>query len=289
MDDLTPFPRSIRGARPVEFTPPPPPPATRLAFSEFLSSEERAAFDGELTEPQPISARSDFVRAGEDAGRLVIVREGWACRYKCSRDGNRQITAIFTAGDVCNLDALYFAQTDYSVGMAQAGMIQSMPRERALALPRRYPGIARAFAWSMAVENAALNHWVLRLGSQNAVGRLAHLICEVAVRSDCREAGGSCVFDLPFTQQELADILGLTPVHINRTIQHLRNDGLIANDGREVTILDIEQLRRTGEFDPAYLHCQPAMLCIAEDEARISSRRAILRARFGSGNQRHGN
>ena len=261
----------------------------RLAFLDFLSAEGQSACDKALSAPHPVSARSDLVREGEGVGCLYIIQEGWAYRYKMTQDGGRQITAIFTPGDICNLDTLYFAETNYGVCMPQSGVVRSLSREHALALPQRYSGFARAFAWLMAVEKAVLDQWMLRLGRYDAIERLSHLLCELAVHSRCLAAKGQCRFVLPFTQQELADILGLTPVHINRTLQHLRCDGLIASEGSEVAILDIERLRRIGEFDPVYLHGQTDNSDLTEVHAITELKRPLLRPRFGSRVSHHGN
>ena len=102
-------------------------------------------------------------------------------------------------------------------------------------------------------DNAILSQWALCIGRHSARQRLAHLLCELSARLD-PEDGNESSFALPVTQEQLADALGLTSVHVNRTMQQLRTEGLIVTASRVVTIPDVSQLRKAGEFDPAYLH-----------------------------------
>jgi CRP-like cAMP-binding protein len=121
----------------------------------------------------------------------------------------------------------------------------------------QHPGIAQTFTWLGLVENAILSKWALSLGRRSSLERLAHLICELSVRLG-GEHDNSSSFAFPLTQEQVADALGLTSVHVNRTMQHLRSEGLITTKNRTLTIPDVNQLRQMGGFDPRYLHIQPS-------------------------------
>lgn len=196
------------------------------------------------------------MREGEEADRLCFVVDGWACRFKTTRDGGRQIVTLMVPGDAANLDSLLFARLDYGVRALTETTVLSLSRQHALALAAKHPGIARAFTWLALVENATLSQWALSLGRHSAQQRLAHLFCELSVRAD-EHADGRSSFELPLTQEQIADALGLTAVHVNRTLRQLRAEGLVVMGGRSITIPDVARLRRVGDFDPAYLHHLP--------------------------------
>lgn len=231
--------------------------ATRLAASAFLGDDERQRLEQAPVIPRSVRAGTDLVREQEAGDHLLFIVEGWACRYKTTRNGSRQISALLVAGDLGNIDALMFDRLDFGIRTLTPATVLTMPRERAAALAADHGGIARAFTWFAMVENAVLSQWLLCLGRQSAATRLAHLFCELATRLRADD-GNQASFEFPLTQEHLADVLGLTPVHVNRTMQHLRGEGLIRTEHRRVILPDLARLRLLGEFDPHYLHpCPP--------------------------------
>lgn len=239
---------------------------TRLAALPFLSAEERTALDDCPASRRSFKAGADLIGEGEAVDHLYFLVEGWACQYITSRDGRRQISALLVPGDVCDLDALLFNRLDCGVRMLNAGTVLAVPRDRVAALAGTYPGIAQGFTWLGFAENAILARRTLCLGRLSARERLAHLLCEVAVRLGFNDDGGEISFDMPLTQEHLGDMLGLTPVHVNRTMQQLRSDGLLASTTRRIAICDVAALRRAGEFQPHYLRTQGAQNCWADDQ-----------------------
>lgn len=227
---------------------------TRLAASSYLSSEERQALEEAAWVSRSIRASVDLVREGEHTDQFHILIDGWACRYKITRAGTRQIVAALLPGDAANLDSFLFDRLDYGVRALTPAKVLTISRDRLLALADKHVGIAKTLAWLGLVENAILSQWVLCLGRQSAQQRLAHLLCEISARLGVDEDAMESRFELPLTQEQIADALGLTAVHVNRTIQQLRAEGLIERSGRGVTIADMDALRRIGEFNPAYLH-----------------------------------
>lgn len=225
----------------------------RLRESHFLSREERLALEEAMSPPRVMQSNVDLVRHGQGSGRVFIVTEGWACRYAITRDGSRQLPTLLVPGDVANLDSLLFDRLNYGVRTLTQATVVSLPRDRALALAAAYPGIARTFTWLALVDNANLTEWTLSLGRRSAKERLAHLLCELSVRLDADD-GEASSFAFPLTQEQIADTLGLTAVHVNRTMQQLRSDGLIVTASRTVTLPNVDSLRRLGGFDPSYLH-----------------------------------
>ena len=229
---------------------------THLCASRFLSREEQQALEEAALPAKSVGVGTDLVREGERADSLLIVTEGWACRYTTTREGGRQLPALLVPGDVGNLDSLMFDRLDYGVRTLSQAAIVALPRNRALALAAQHPGIARTFTWLGLIENAILSKWALSLGRRSAKERLAHLLCELSVRLDA-EDGDESSFAFPLTQEQVADALGLTSVHVNRTMQQLRSGGLIVAAKRAMTLPDVPRRRQIGGFDPRYLHIDP--------------------------------
>lgn len=225
---------------------------TSLARSGFVSDEERVALARTPVFPRSLAAGEGLVRQGSSPDHLYFLTSGWAYRYVTTRDGGQQIATLLVPGGVCNLDNLLFERADFGVRMLTAATVLALPRTHTLALAAEHPGVGRAFTWLALAENAILTQWAVGLGRRSAQERLAHLLCELSVRMGTDDAGGSS-FDLPLTQEVIADVLGLTPVHVNRTMRHLRTEGLIAMAGRSVTILDVERLRALADFNASYL------------------------------------
>ena len=248
---------------------------TRSAALKFLSAEERRALSRVSLLSRPVRASEELVREGELIGSIQFLIDGWACRFKLTRDGRRQISTLLAPGDVCNLDALLFDRLDYGVRMLTAGTILSIPRERVIALAAEYPGISRGFTWLGFVENAILAQWALCLGRQSARERVAHLICELAVRLGCSDDDGEISFELPLTQEHLADALGLTPVHVNRTLGQLRAEGMLASSVRRFEVRDVAALRRIADFSPTYLHIDDAEIASASSPDRFILTQAV--------------
>ncbi|WP_454887596.1 Crp/Fnr family transcriptional regulator [Sphingomonas oryzagri] len=218
-----------------------------------LSAQERGDLEMAVSPARSAAVGDALVDEGQKSGELHILLEGWACRYKSFPDGRRQVTGLLLAGDVCNLDALFFETPDYGVRMLTEGTLFSLPRARAETLARRHPGISRTFTRLSLVENSVVRQWILNLGRRGACVHLAHLFCELDARL-APEEHPNTPRELPLGRELLADLVGLSPVHVSRAIAQLRSDGLVANDRGKIRLIDVERLRRLGDFDPAYLH-----------------------------------
>lgn len=229
---------------------------TRLWSSGLLRREEQQALEDAVSAVKLVDPNVDLVREGRPMDSVFIVAEGWVCRYTTTREGGRQLPALLVPGDIGNLDTLMFDRIDYGVRTITRATVVVLPRDQALALAAQYSGIARAFTWAALVENAILGKWALSLGRRSAKERLAHLLCELSVRLHA-EDGNQSSFAFPLTQELVADALGLTSVHVNRTMQQLRGDGMVSTENRVLTLPDVAALRDVAGFDPSYLHIDP--------------------------------
>jgi len=136
--------------------------------------------------------------------------------------------------------------------------VAEVPRDAFLDLTASFPRLSRALWWNSLVEEAIQREWTVNLGQRDAIERMAHLLCELFTRHKAAGLVTDRTFEFPLTQHELGDAMGLSNVHVNRIMQELRSQGLIATPGRQMVILDWEGLKQLGEFDPTYLHQKPA-------------------------------
>jgi len=242
---------------------------TSLWQSPFLAKEERRALEKAVTWSKQIDIHRDLISETDTADNLLVVASGWAYRYSCVSDGGRQLTALLVPGDIANLDTLLFDRLAYSVRTVTEVNIVALPRRRALALADEHPGIARTFTSLAMVENAIASKWMLSLGRRTAYARVAHLLCEIAVRLGI-EGSNTISFPFPLRQEQIGDLLGLTLIHVNRMLQQLRAEGLIETCDRVLTIRNVAALRYSAGFDPAYLHMQQAIDATTRIRAEVA-------------------
>ncbi len=220
-----------------------------------LSEEERKALLDLSAKVRVHHRGNDLISEGDKPDSVFLLLEGWAYRYKNLADGSRQIMAYLIPGDLCDIRIFLFEEMDHSIGLLSDARVVKIPSEDMLDLMDRYPRIERALMWSTLVDEATLREWLLNVGQRDALQRLGHLICELCVRlSVVNLVDEDETFALPLTQGELADTTGMTTVHVNRSLQRLRKDGLIATNDGNLTILDFDRLAGLAGFDRTYLH-----------------------------------
>lgn len=231
-------------------------PALALRLEAFarLSPDDRAAIGRISKVTRVVPARRDLIREGEKPQFVHLMVDGWACRYKTLPDGRRQIVAIFVPGDFCDLNVYILKQMDHSLGAITRLSVSDISREDMDALTSCRPRITQALWWESLVQAAIQREWTLNIGQRTAYERIAHLLVElfIRLRSVSMTQGDSC--DFPLTQTDLADATGLTSVHVNRTLQELRRDGLIVLERKRLTIPNLQKLKDAAMFNPNYLH-----------------------------------
>jgi CRP-like cAMP-binding protein len=232
----------------------PHPLVRKLEHHVRFEAAEREALLAACSDVRRLGAREDLIRQGEPAKGVNLVLSGFACRYRMLPDGRRQVTALFTPGDFCDFRNFLLARMDHWVATLTPASVAVLAPAAVEALVTRWPRIGRALAWSQLVEEAIAREWLVNVGQRTALERTAHLLCELywRLRVVGLTRGDAC--EMPFTQAELADVLGLSAVHVNRTLQELRRSELITLRERELTLHDLEALQSLALFDPAYLH-----------------------------------
>ena len=226
----------------------------KLSNFTKLSDEERTAVNECTGDIREFAARDDVISQGDRTGGVKLLLEGFACRYKVLEDGRRQIVAYFVPGDLCDLRVFILKRMDHSIGALVASKVATISPENVLKLTHSYPTLTRALWWSTLVEEAIAREWIVNVGQRNALERMAHLFCELLYRFRAvgLNDGNSCT--LPLTQVELAETLGLSSVHVNRTLQELRRQKLITLENGMLSIQDLDALKEVSFFNPDYLH-----------------------------------
>jgi CRP-like cAMP-binding protein len=202
--------------------------------------------------PRQYAARQDMIREGDQPGPVFVILEGWACRYKILPAGTRQITAFLMPGDACDLHVGMLEEMDHSLQAVTNAKIALIPGEQMGAMLEAHPRIANAMYKSQLIDEGTLRAWIVSMGRRSSAARVAHLMCELYLRS-VKKNGDDCVA-LPISQVILADALGMTPVHINRVLRDLRLAGAMTLSRGSLTVIDPIKLVQIAGFDENYLH-----------------------------------
>jgi CRP-like cAMP-binding protein len=177
--------------------------------------------------------------------------------------------AYLLPGDFCDLHVFILDEMDHTISTLTKCSVVDIPRDTVLQLTER-PAIARALWWATLVDEATLREALVNIGQRRAEERVAHFLCEMFARLAAVGLVADNSFDLPITQQDFGNTLGLSTVHVNRTLQKLRNSNLVAIDRKRVTVLDLAALEAVCGFNPNYLHLGPHQ-AKAEPRARPST------------------
>ena len=228
----------------------------KLANFTALSEEESSAVEECCKDVQEIGARDDVIVQGDRTGGVKLLLDGFACRYKTLEDGRRQIVAYFVPGDLCDLRVFILKRMDHSIGAIAPSRVATISPDNVLMLMQTYPTLTRALWWSTLVEEAIAREWIVNVGQRNARERLAHLFCELLYRFRAVGLNDGLSCTLPLTQVELAETLGLSTVHVNRTLQELRRRKLITLNGGTLTIQNLRALEELSLFNADYLHLE---------------------------------
>ncbi|WP_461221975.1 Crp/Fnr family transcriptional regulator [Methylobacterium sp. CM6247] len=219
-----------------------------------LSEEEREAIRSLPTKIRTLQAGETIVREGDTLSQCCLIVEGWACRFKIFGDGRRQIFSFHIPGDIPDLQSLHLHTMDHSLATITEATVALIPHESMLGLTMRFPRVGALLWRDTLIDAAVFREWMAGIGRKSAFGRVAHLFCELYVKLEAVGLAGDHRCPLPITQAELGDALGLTTVHVNRTLQAMRGQGLITLRGSTLVVHAWKELTRSSEFDPTYLH-----------------------------------
>lgn len=201
-------------------------------------------------------ARSYVVREGELAGgHCAFILSGLAFRQKLTTEGARQIVSIHLPGDFLDLQHLFLRVADHNVQALTPLVVVQVEQAVLQRLILDRPAIGRAMWIDALIDASVFREWVTNVGRRNARARIAHLLCEFAMRMQTAGLSGQASrCDLPMTQEEIGDAVGLTSVHVNRTLKGLEAEGLIQRDKRRISFDDWSSISSIADFNPRYLH-----------------------------------
>jgi len=222
-------------------------------FTELSGSDKRALKSAASTQRR-FGARTDIISEGDAPLHVNLILEGWACRYKQLNDGRRQIISLFVPGDMCDEHVDALREMDHSVATLSPVNVAEIARPMLSQMIEEHPRIRKALCWNVLVTAAIQREWTVSLGQRTATERLGHLLCELFVRLRGIGLTQGNSYALPLTQGELGEVLGLSNVHTNRTVQELRRTGLIVLKGKYLEIPNLAALQAASLFNPNYLH-----------------------------------
>lgn len=229
----------------------------KLSLHSVLSLEDRVSLLQLPYSSRIFEAGSFLLRDGDvrdDCGLLV---SGIACRHKLNADGQRQIVAMHIPGEIVDLQQLYVDIADSNVQTLTSCEVAKISHSALRQLIAERPSIGHTLVVSALVELSLAREWVLNIGRRDARTRISHFLCEFAFRLGRHESESVEAYELPMTQEQLGDALGLTAVHINRMLKRLVEDGLIERSKRGITIPNWKSLVREAGFNSRYLHLVP--------------------------------
>lgn len=187
-----------------------------------------------------------------------LLIDGFAARSKLTANGGRQIVSFHMVGDILDLQHLFLERADHDVQAITDVRVAWVPMAELRRLVAEHPIIGTAFWRDALIDASIFREWVLNVGRRDAKTRIAHMLCEFIVRCEAVGLGTPERIQVPFTQEEIGDATGLTPVHVNRMLRELSEERLIKRSGRALEILDWNGFRRVAGFDAAYLHAAAA-------------------------------
>jgi cAMP-binding proteins - catabolite gene activator and regulatory subunit of cAMP-dependent protein kinases len=226
----------------------------KLRARDDISEPEERALRAAVSEYRDVPADMTIVREGQLLSVSLLLIEGLMCRYKDLRDGQRQITELHVAGDFADLHSFTLKRLDHNILTMTPCRLAIVPHAALTEITELHPHLTRVLWFSTNLDAAIHREWELSLGRRSAAARAAHLFCELHARLGIVELANGNDFELPLTQIDLAECLGLTPVHVNRTLKELRENGLVSFRSGQVSIKNLSGLQKLAEFNPSYLY-----------------------------------
>jgi CRP-like cAMP-binding protein len=234
----------------------------RLDSIVDLSEADRADLSALPIQIVSVDADQDIMREGDRPNRCCLLVEGLAAIYKMAAESRRQISSFILSGEIPDLSTLHLETADSSIVTLTPSVLGYISHDALRRLCENNARVAAAL-WRMTLIDAAIFcEWTTNLGQRDATSRMAHLFCELFVRSRAVGLGNEHSISLPLTQNELADATGMSNVHANRTLQELRARQLISFDGTRLIVLDWPKLCRTGDFREGYLHLRQSPIAV---------------------------
>ncbi len=219
-----------------------------------LDQDDRQAILALPFTRKTLAAYDYIVREGDRPMQSCLLLSGYAFRQKVVAEGLRQILAVQIPGDMVDLENSLLRSADHSVQALTAAEVAFIPADALMALASARPAICKVMWRDTLVESAIAREWIANVGRRKAFARIAHLLCEFALRLEKAGIASRDHYEFPMTQDHLADATGLTPVHVNRTLRAMDAEGYLVRKKRSILINDWARLAQAGDFRSDYLH-----------------------------------
>jgi len=230
--------------------------AITLERLDGASVDDRAALAALIGDARVVFEGRVLLEEGSRPHVSMILLKGFVARASILNEGGRQISGLNVPGDFVDLHSLLLKKMDHSLVALTDVVVAAVSHADLRRICEARPQLMRAL-WRETVIDGAINReWLLALGRRPAAERLAHLFCELYVRLKAVGLAGDYRFDLPLTQSDAADMVGISTVHVNRSLKTLRQEGLLEWKGGEAMIHDWRNLARIAQFDPTYLQAR---------------------------------
>ena len=226
----------------------------KLQITTTLDAEDLRAIEHLPMITKELPAHTAVVREGERPQQSALLIDGFACSSKTTDAGKRQILSVHIPGDIPDLQSLHLHVMDHDVTTLSRATMGFISHDALRSLTRQRPTVAEALWRETLIDAAVFREWIVNVGRRSALVRLAHLLAEIGRRLQSLGLASGDRFELPMTQLDIADALGLTPVHVNRVVQELRREGLLELRKQSVFLPDLPRLKELGDFDDLYLH-----------------------------------
>ena len=221
----------------------------RLRMHSDLTDEEQNAVLALPGLARGVARNREIVRPGDVTTRSFLVADGWLVRFDRLQDGRKANTALHIAGDMCDLHSVVSPMAGSGIATITDAVVVDLPHSAIKELAITFPAVALAFWRDTASDAEGVKTRAVRLGRMNATARIAHLLCEMGQRMEEAQLGSRHSYPFPMNQEQLADTVGLTPVHTNRVLKALRKAGIADLRARHAQVLNLDLLVSLGEFE----------------------------------------
>ncbi|MGB3710833.1 MAG: Crp/Fnr family transcriptional regulator [Erythrobacter sp.] len=219
-----------------------------------LSEESRAAILGLSVTQRSFEPLSYIVREADSPRHCGIVVSGFAYRQKLTRSGTKQILSLLIPGDPIDAQGLFLDVADHSVQMLTRGTVALVPKSEMEELFETRKDVAHALLLTVLAEASMFREWIVNLGRRSGLERIAHLLCEFGARLDAAGWHHTAPYELPMTQEDLGDSVGLSPVHVNRSLKALEEDNYVRRGRGTIRFDSWKAMRDLAGFNDRYLH-----------------------------------
>jgi CRP-like cAMP-binding protein len=231
----------------------------RLRISSSISDDDVSEIEALPISVRQFPAEAPVVRDGERATDCCLIVEGFCARSKTIANGKRQILSLHIPGEIPDLMSLFLHVMDHDLSTLTPCTLGFINHDVVRRLHHRRPAVAEIFWRDTLIDAAMFREWIVNVGQRPAPARLAHVMVELRERLRLIGRVDGTNFDMPLTQEQIGEALGITAVHANRVIKQLRQEGIVELHRGRVKVLDEGKFLELADFDDRYLHQSPTL------------------------------